>query len=239
LQLFDYGLTPLPLVGKRPIIKNWPYRFNDKRIQKQEIIDGIVDSEGKIITYKNKNLGIVTGKVSNLIVLDIDNLSSLPKLKELGNVPKTWTVRTNRGLHLYFNYDDRVPSMKLWNSIDVLSDKKQEVAPPSVHPTGTTYQYGLSPSQIQKADLPVWLIEYLLKYKPDNNDSFKTDTKIQESFKKSRMLNRNDIQNLFESADWVGFYERITNNIKGNGEWLSSKCPFHNDQSIKGDDLYV
>lgn len=120
--------------------------------------------------------------------------------------------------------------MKLWGSIDVLSDKKQVVTPPSVHPSGTIYQWDISPDQIQKANLPHWLVEYLSQYKSKVNVSSTISTKVQASAKNRRTPKRNDIYNLLESADWVSFYSGITNNIRGNGEWLSSKCPFHEDR---------
>ncbi|MEI2354919.1 bifunctional DNA primase/polymerase [Mesobacillus zeae] len=103
-------------------------------------MNGIIDQDGKIISYSNKNIGIVTGLVSNCFVLDVDNLATLTKLEKMGDLPLTWRVRSNRGVHLYFKYNNTIPSTKLWDSIDILSDNKQVVAPPSIHPSGTVYQ---------------------------------------------------------------------------------------------------
>lgn len=233
LQLLNYGLTPIPLLGKRPILKNWPIRFMDQRIQTNEIINGIVDQDDKIITYKNKNIGIITGLVSDCVVLDIDNLSTLTKLQKMGDLPLTWKVRSNRGVHLYFKYNHNIPSMKLWDSIDILSDKKQVVAPPSIHPKGTVYRWELSPKQVEKADLPLWLVEYIL----DNsrNGNFDRSSTIENKITTKNKLRTNFKSNaanmLLENVDWIDFYSRFTSNFKGNGVWLSSKCPFHQDKN--------
>lgn len=172
LQLYQHNLTPIPLIGKRPILKNWTNRFIETKIQPEEIINGIVDTYGNLVTFEGKNIGIITGQISNVIVLDFDDLTALTKLKKIGDLPPTWTVRSNRGLHLYFNYDARIPSMKLWDNIDILSDRKQVVAPPSIHPSGTVYSWYLSPTQINKANLPEWLIEYLLQLQYNGNYKF-------------------------------------------------------------------
>jgi len=52
------------------------------------------------------NIGIITGNVSNLIVVDIDNISKLPELlKLLPETEKTTRVKTKRGYHFYFSYN--------------------------------------------------------------------------------------------------------------------------------------
>jgi len=79
-------------------------------------------------------LGIVTGTVSQLLVLDFD----APELfhafeRELPELAATRTVLTRRGRHLYFHVPPylRVPSRKL-AGVDLLSDGHYVVAPPTV-----------------------------------------------------------------------------------------------------------
>jgi hypothetical protein len=121
--------------------------------------------------------------------------------------------------------------MKLWDSIDVLSDKKQVVAPPSIHPSGTVYRWEVSPKQVEKAELPRWLIEYLLQH--GNQNIKKSNAKKPTTlpvYKNKPKLNSKDIENMLEKVDWLDFYTKNTSNIKGRGIWLSAKCPFHHDQ---------
>ncbi|WP_053071927.1 bifunctional DNA primase/polymerase [Ornithinibacillus contaminans] len=231
LQLYQYGLTPVPLIEKRPLIKDWSNRFFEQPLKQQDIINGIVDPTGKTIRYDNRNIGILTGKISNIIVLDIDDTSLLNTLEKMGPLPDTWKVQTNRGYHLYFNYDKEVPSMKLWDKIDILSNKKQVVAPPSKHPNGRHYKWILSPKDVEKADLPEWLVDYLIDYSNQNNLNWTSakKSKVQSIYKSKTGNKSKDIEELLNSVDWVGFYSQVTSNIRGNGDWLSCKCPFHLD----------
>lgn len=231
LQL-NYGLTPIPLVGKKPILKDWPNRFINDPIQQKEINEGIIDSTGKIIKFDDKNIGVITGAVSDCIVLDIDNLSSLSKLEKMGDIPLTWKVRTNRGIHLYFNNNDQIQSMKLWDNIDILSDKKQVVAPPSIHPNGTAYRWDLSPKQVEKAELPKWLVQYL-----SSNQNFKIHEQASDKktnsvpvYRNKTKLKSSEIDKLIEQVDWIEFYSKITTNIRGRGVWRNARCPFHQEK---------
>jgi len=150
----------------------------------------------------------------------------------MGDLPLTWRVRTNRGIHLYFNYNDRIPSMKLWNNVDILSDKKMVVAPPSLHPNGTVYRWEISPKQVTKAELPIWFVDYLVNYQNRNGHekSFAKKTNTLSVYKNITKLKSIEIDDLLEKVDWVDFYSKITSNIKGRGIWLSGRCPFHHDK---------
>lgn len=227
IQLLDNGLVSIPLSGKRPLLKNWSTFFNknnnNRDLTKDDVIHGIVDYSDKRITYENKNIGILTGEISNCIVVDIDDMNGLKRLTERGPIPKTWTVKTSRGLHLYFNYDPRVCSTKLWGQIDILSDKRQVVAPPSIHPSGTVYTWMISPKMVPKADPPKWLLELLFKQQSKEKNTCKLSPKKQ-------LNKRQQHNNQLESVDWFDFYSKHTSQITGNGEWLSSLCPFHDDQ---------
>lgn len=219
LQLYDYGLISMPLLEKRPVIKQWSTRFLEIPLTKEEIVHGISGTSGSTTSYENMNLGVVTGRVSNVIVLDIDDMSSLTRLQQFGKLPRTWTVQSNRGVHLYFNYDDRISSMKLWDTIDILSDGKQAVVPPSQHPSGKIYGWIISPRMTAKADLPQWLIELLFATK---------DNSISKVYPKNKQINRTID---WERIDWINFYSAFVKNIRGNGQWRSSTCPFHDDNN--------
>ena len=160
LTLKDYGLTTMPLQEKRPLLKNWTSRFIEKPLTTEDIIEGIITEDGKVIKYNNKNIGIITGKVSDCVVIDIDSADALQKLKVRGVLPKTWTVKSNRGWHLYYNYIE-LPSCTPIKEVDFLSDKKQVVAPPSIHPGGHQYHWIISPNEMERADLPKWFIDLI------------------------------------------------------------------------------
>jgi hypothetical protein len=87
-------------------------------------------------TDTDRNVGIVTGAISNIVVLDVDGEQGERSLLSLGVMPATPTVRTGRGRHLYFRH----PGFPVRNSVaikpglDVRGDGGYVVAP-SLRPT--------------------------------------------------------------------------------------------------------
>ena len=117
--------------------------------------------------WPDANVGIVTGEISNLVVVDVDpnhgGDDSLDRLQQrFGPLPPTVEVETGGGgRHLYFAH----PGFQLRNrvglaqGIDLRGDGGYVVAPPSVHPTGRRYAWsrGRSPAEMSPAPLPRWL----------------------------------------------------------------------------------
>lgn len=116
---------------------------------------------------RNYNVGIVTGVLSGLVVLDVDprhggNKSLRELEREHGPLPKTMSsVTGGGGRHYYFSH----PGGEVRNrtniapGIDLRGDGGCIVAPPSVHPSGKPYRWvkGRSPGQLTLALLPDWL----------------------------------------------------------------------------------
>lgn len=231
LQLFHLGLTPIPLLEKRPLIKSWQKRFDEIPLTENDIVNGIKEEDGKVVTYSG-NVGIATGKVSGVVVIDVDSEEALQRLKMYGELHRTWAVKSNRGWHFYYKYVE-LPSCKALEDVDFLSDKKQVVAPPSVHPSGHQYFWVVHPDEMELADLPIWFIE-LIKNK--KNDSKKSNPGKSFCKKTSPTLYQNSSENktidaILNSVDWFDFYSRFVTNITGEGEWKSSTCPFHADEN--------
>ena len=94
------------------------------------------------------NVGIVTGPVSKLVVVDADaSRGGLDTLKETG-ISSTHVVKTGGGgLHLYFSYPeiegiDKVKSVvDVYPGVDVRGAGGYVVAPPSSHSSGSRYEW--------------------------------------------------------------------------------------------------
>lgn len=119
--------------------------------------------------WPDANIGLVTGQVSNLVVLDIDPRhggdASLDRLaRRFGRVPPTLTVQTGGGgRHFYFTAlaePAALPSrVNLAPGIDVRAEGGMVVAPPSVHPSGRRYEWVSCGDACQgPAPLPRWLV---------------------------------------------------------------------------------
>ncbi|WP_100401520.1 bifunctional DNA primase/polymerase [Bacillus sp. FJAT-42315] len=228
------GFTVMPLTGKRPILKGWTSLFHLQPLTEQEIQFGITNENGQRISFAHKNLGILTGRISNCIVIDIDDEEALKRLESLGPLPRSWTVKTNRGYHFYYMYHPDAPSCTPFEKVDILSDKKQVVAPPSIHPSGHKYKWVISPNDAELAPFPEWLIPYMEKKRScqiasteKKSPSKKTLSPLYKKMGRKKSL---DAEMVIQTVDWFEFYGRFVENIKGNGEWLSATCPFHDDE---------
>ena len=79
-------------------------------------------------------IGIVTGSISQLAVLDFDDLTLYDQFKEQHpHLTKTYTVRTRRGYHLYFAVKDTIHTQtRKCKGVDWLFNGCYVVAPPSI-----------------------------------------------------------------------------------------------------------
>lgn len=146
----EKGFVTIPLNKKIPYIKEW-----------QKI------TESKEIKNKDENIGVLTGKVSNITIIDIDiqddGMKMWNKLISIYGDIETVKVKTvNNGLHYYFKYDDSIKSTNKIKingkkyGIDVLNDKKQAVIPPS-RIDKKKYKFINSLEEYEILNIPDWL----------------------------------------------------------------------------------
>ena len=126
-------------------------------------------SEDEVIKWfsdwPDANIGIVTGKISNLVVFDLDSNDAVEYAESEGGFPDTPKVKTGKGFHLY----TRHPGFEIRNrvnkklDIDIRADGGYAVAPPSIHGSGRQYEWesGFSINDIKPAACEPWMIEYL------------------------------------------------------------------------------
>jgi hypothetical protein len=119
--------------------------------------------------WPDANLGVVTGAISGLVVLDVDPIhggdGSLADLElRQGRLPQTVEAVTGGGgRHLYFKHPGGFVHNRasMAPGLDVRGDGGYVVAPPSVHPAGLDYRWmpGHDPTEIALAPLPGWVAE--------------------------------------------------------------------------------
>lgn len=150
-----FSIIPLKAREKRPAI-NWT------RYQQEHPSANLINEWIK--TNSKGNWGIVTGAISGIVVVDIDNLK---EFEQSGiTFPKTAEAKTSKGSHLFFKHpgfliSNGVKTIFKW--FDIRGDGGYVVSPPSIHPDGTKYEWveGSSPWDIELAELPQWIIEGL------------------------------------------------------------------------------
>jgi hypothetical protein len=120
--------------------------------------------------YPKANVGVATGKASDLVVLDVDprhgGLESLRNFEnENGPLPNVPAVRTGGGgLHFYFKYLPGLGNKTgLLPGLDVKSDGGYVVYPGSRHKSGRRYcwLYGRTPRKVSTAPFPASLLKLI------------------------------------------------------------------------------
>jgi hypothetical protein len=111
------------------------------------------------------NVGIVTGRVSGIVVVDVDPRNggdvALRGLEERwGELPPTPEVKTGGGgRHLWFSSGEELPSIVLAPGLELKAERSVVTAPPSAHASGHRYAWirGRTLDDLPPAPLPEWL----------------------------------------------------------------------------------
>lgn len=111
--------------------------------KKYQTVKSTEDEIVSWFTHTDNNVGILTGKVSNLTVIDVDTEDSnvLNQLK----LPKTYTVKTRKGYHFYYQYNENISNDDLRTPDgkhvgEFRSEGGLVVAAGSKHQTGFIYK---------------------------------------------------------------------------------------------------
>lgn len=133
-----FSVIPLRPNGKEPLIK-WE-EYQKRRPTEAEVRAWWTNTP-------NANIGIVLGKVSGVIVVDVDGQAGL-NFAEKAGIESSVVSLTATGKHLWFKYNGE-ESRAIWKGTNeheevfLRSDELQVVAPPSVHPNGRRYRWSL------------------------------------------------------------------------------------------------
>ncbi|MDH3716127.1 MAG: bifunctional DNA primase/polymerase [Gammaproteobacteria bacterium] len=167
-----WSVIPVEARGKRPLVP-W-LEFQQRCADAGEVRHWFE-------TRKNANVAIVTGVVSDLVVLDIDiahgGKESLKRLeREHKPLPATVEAVTGSGgRHFYFSHPAGVVRNRagLTPGIDLRGDGGCVVAPPSVHRSGKRYRWkrGHAPGESELAPMPIWLLQLVRSEKAHGGHS--------------------------------------------------------------------
>lgn len=131
-----YSVIPLKPKDKTPLIPSWT-PFQTERATREQIGEWWR-------TWKDANIGIVTGAVSGLFVVDCDSPEAATDLKPtLGDMAGVGVAATGKGFHLYYAHGDKEYPNKaaIKPHVDFRGDGGYVVAPPSIHASGKTYEW--------------------------------------------------------------------------------------------------
>ena len=178
-KYLEFGWSIIPLRPPRMIVKDRELTESEKSEGKIPYIEWMEfqsrrPTEEEMILWFNKwpnaNIAVVTGKISNLVILDIDGAEGVNSLKSGNfNIPDTPEVETGRGVQYYFKYPKGYEignSVGILPKVDVRADGGYVVAPPSLHVTGKYYKWI---KMTKMAEMPDWLLNLITKSDTKNN----------------------------------------------------------------------
>ncbi len=114
--------------------------------------------------YPHANVGIRTGADSGIIVLDVDGDDGQQSLRGR-HLPPTPVARTGKGWHYVFAYPDSPApnAVRVLPGVDVRGNSGFFVAPPSAHPSGSAYEWLISPEETAPSAPPEWIATLLAR----------------------------------------------------------------------------
>ena len=133
-----WSVIPVKPGAKKPLVA-WA-EYSERRATEQEV-------EAWWRQYPDANVGIVTGRISNLVVVDVDTYRGGDPQKIFDDTPCGMVSQTGSGgFHLFYEYPDDVDNVGNQvrdDGIDVRRDGGYVVAAPSAHANGELYQWKL------------------------------------------------------------------------------------------------
>lgn len=139
-EYVDNGWSVLPVKPeeKRPYMTNW-LQYTRTRATKHTV-------ENWFRSLSNAGIGVVTGKVSNMVVLDIESDCPYPIEDLLRKYPTQMYSRTGSGgYHLFYQYPTNVSRVAnrvgIFERADLRADGGFIVLPPTIHPNGSRYEW--------------------------------------------------------------------------------------------------
>lgn len=155
----NVGLMPIPVKEKKSVI-SWK-DFQHNIAPEKTVSDWFQD-------HKDGGLALLTGPVSQVIVLDLDGKEAIERIKQTYSIPKTWIAETRKGMHLYFkwspgiNVSTTIVALAGMQGVDLRGRGGYVVAPPSYG----VYKWlpGYSPWEIGLSEIPEWLKSLINKH---------------------------------------------------------------------------
>jgi hypothetical protein len=207
----EQGFSVIPLIprDKKPAVK-WE-EYQKRKPTKDELTAWFKDNK--------RNIGIVTGAVSNLTVIDLDGKDAYEWAGDSDRgIPATPIVKTGKeyGYHLYCSYNEKLRNFQARTDlphIDLRSEGGYVVAPPSIHPNGSTYQWITEPST-PVSPIPAWFLDTIL-----NNSLFTLGSTTLSKYNTNTLTNNNIYNNIFsEHRKDIDLYHVAWSMMKGRLE---------------------
>jgi hypothetical protein len=116
-----FDLVPIQANGKIPIEKDWPNKIHKSKDEWNSWLD------------RDTNIGLKTGKISGVTVIDIDTKDVNPDIAQYLKEYTGILQETKKGTHYFFQYEPELPKTRIEKyKMDIETDGGQVVIYPSV-----------------------------------------------------------------------------------------------------------
>ena len=215
----NFNYIPLHASTKIPLHKNWANKYQTDK--------------------PCGNYGVLTGKINNIIIVDIDKkddgLTKWEELIEIHDEPDTYTIKTGSGgYHYYFNYNEVIKNIiklkidGISYGIDILTDGKFAVGVGSIHPT-TNKKY--STSNISPiSNMPEWLLGLIV-----SSYNIKTPKVVNNSVPTVQLSTNTKIFNFIEDAKFMELLKELPDEYVHNyDKWvqITAVCKTHDKKDL-------
>jgi len=146
----DLGLSVIPLRGKRPLVAWAEYA---KRLPT------VNELKSWFHIGERLNVGLVTGKISGLIVVDLDDDEAIKYWSECGAKTDLIAMTGGGGMHLFYRSPNvlvRNRVKALGKAIDVRAENAVAAIEPSISETGLPYRFATPIEDVDLGSLPVF-----------------------------------------------------------------------------------
>jgi hypothetical protein len=182
-----YSVIPIRPKAKEPLIK-WS-EYTQRYATEKEISQWFESDEN--------NVGIVTGKLSGLLVLDVDGKEGLESLQKISLSSNT-IAATGKGKQLFYQPPTGMQisnSVRFLPGLDLRSEGGYVVAAPSIHPNGKRYLWLNGP--LKSSQLPPFpdVLANIVKEKNSSqtySEKAKPEGWVAEALKNLKEGNRDD-----------------------------------------------
>lgn len=174
VKKYHWAVFPVSAETKKPLT---PHGCKDAKKD-----PGAIEAWWK--RYPNASIGVATGQISGLIVIDedidedkgVDGIHAIDMWeRENGKLPETVRAITGRGgAHLYYKYEGKDIGNRagLIEGVDVRGEGGYVIAPPSTHPNKTRYEWECDPEEEELAPVDDVVKKLLQVSKKNQGDKF-------------------------------------------------------------------
>lgn len=216
--------------------------LNKKNIEKKKPY--FKDVEWKFIKTKTINLkhdafAIICGKISNLTVIDIDNIDTYNNLiTKYGFLKNVFKVETKKGVHLYFNYNKDIETttnaFTNYLNVDIRNDDSIIFIPPTKYKmlNGDIYKYKFIGGEL--LNIPN---EFLSEFKQfSKKDKIQKKININKNMKNNNSLIDSNVNKLSEIENLI--YKLPSTFYDDYNNWINIGFIIFNELGLDGFNLF-